>query len=36
LYSVQYWNGLPIKQIYGLRGADPEKIPELQEPPTPK
>jgi hypothetical protein len=22
LYSVQYWNGLPIKEIYGLRGAD--------------
>ena len=25
LYSVQYWNGLPVKQIYGLRGAVPDQ-----------
>lgn len=25
LYSVQYWNGLPVKQIYGQRGAEPDQ-----------
>ena len=24
LYNVQYWNGLPVKQIYGQRGAEPD------------
>jgi len=24
LYNVQYWNGLPLKPIRGLRGAEPE------------
>ena len=24
LYNVQYWNGFPVKQIYGQRGALPE------------
>jgi hypothetical protein len=24
LYNVQYWNGLPVHQIYGQRGADPD------------
>lgn len=24
LYSVQYWNGLPVKSIYGQRGAEPD------------
>lgn len=25
LYSVQYWNGLPVKPIYGLRGSTPDQ-----------
>jgi len=25
LYNGQYWNGLPIKEIYGLRGTDPSQ-----------
>ena len=23
LYNVQYWNGLPVREIYGQRGAEP-------------
>ena len=25
LYNVQYWNGFPARQIYGLRGAEPDQ-----------
>src|ERR1039457_1147220 len=25
LYNVQYWNGAPVKQIYGQRGTQAEK-----------
>jgi len=25
LYNVQYWNGLPVHQIYGQRGAEPDQ-----------
>jgi hypothetical protein len=25
LYSVQYWNGLPVREIRGMRGADPDR-----------
>ncbi len=35
LYNVQYWNGLPVKQIYGQRGVEPgQQVPDQRA--TPK
>jgi hypothetical protein len=28
LYNVEYWDGLPVHQIYGQRGAEPEQSQE--------
>jgi hypothetical protein len=28
LYSAQYWNGLPVREIRGMRGADADQASE--------
>lgn len=28
-YNVEYWNGLPVKQIFGLRGTEPQQAATL-------
>ncbi len=30
IYSVEYWNGLPLKPIRGLRGAEPEDVKQTE------
>ena len=30
LYSVQYWNGLAIDEIRGMRGADAEQADQIR------